>query len=141
MNTQILSLEDGIGPTAPVADIVGPTLNATVLLELEVSDPEVVAELQKHSEGDPRQAYALGALRLGVMALRQAAGALDATAIREAGQNLISSLAELLAKRGAEITTDLAGGWSLGRVLAGQTGFRVVSLGWQGRSRPESHRG
>ena len=83
--------------------------NATIPLALEVSDPEVVAELQKHGEGTPRQAYSLGALRLGVQALRQAAGALDATAIREAGQNLIASLAELLAKRGTEITTDLAG--------------------------------
>jgi hypothetical protein len=110
MNAQMLSSEENaFSPAATVADIVGPALSATVLLELEVSDPEVVAELRKHSEGAPREAYALGALRLGVLSLRQAAGELDATAIREAGQNLISSLSELLAKHGTEITTDLAG--------------------------------
>jgi hypothetical protein len=110
MNTQIQSSgENGISPAATVADILVPALNATVLLALEVSDPEVVAELKKHSEGAPREAYALGALRLGVLSLRQAAGELDATAIREAGQKLLSSLAELLTKRGTEITTELTG--------------------------------
>ena len=62
MHTQIESLtQTGIPLTTTVADIVGPVLNATILLELEVSDPEVVAELQKHGEGVPRQGYALGA--------------------------------------------------------------------------------
>jgi hypothetical protein len=109
MNTQILSFENGISTTAAFADIEGPALNATVPLALEVSDPEVVAELKKHSEGATREAYALGALRLGVLSLRQAAGELDATAIREAGQTLLSSLAGLLSQRGTEITTDLTG--------------------------------
>ena len=35
----------------------------------------MVAELKKHAEAPPREGYALGALRLGVLALRQAAGA------------------------------------------------------------------
>ena len=95
-------------PRSAQCRLVTPVLNATVLLALEVSDAEVVAELKKHSEGAPRQAFALGALRLGVLSLRQAAGELDATAIREAGQKLLSSLAELLAQRGTEITTDLS---------------------------------
>src|ERR1039458_10137057 len=94
---------------AAVADYEAPALNATVLLALEVSDAEAVAELKKHTEGAPREAYALGALRLGVLSLRQAAGELDATAIREAGQTLLSSLAGLLSQRGTEITTDLTG--------------------------------
>ena len=97
------------GAIAAVADYETPALNATVLLALEVSDAEVIAELKKHTEGAAREAYALGALRLGVLSLRQAAGELDATAIREAGQKLLSNLAELLAQRGTEITTDLSG--------------------------------
>ena len=94
---------------AAVADYETPALNATVLLALEISDAEVIAELKKHTDGVAREAYAIGALRLGVLSLRQAAGELDATAIREAGQKLLSSLAELLAQRGTEITTDLSG--------------------------------
>ncbi len=110
MNTQILSSgENGISPARTVADSLVSALNATVLLALEVSDPEVVAELKKHTEGAPREAFALGALRLGVLSLRQAAGELDATAIREAGQTLLSSLADLLSKRGTELTSEISG--------------------------------
>lgn len=89
----------------PLSDVAP----ATVLLALEVTDPEVVAELHKHPQGALREKYALGALRLGVLALRQAAGELDAAQVREAGENLLHSLAELLTKRGTEISTDIAG--------------------------------
>ena len=50
--------------TSAVADYEPPALNAAVLLALEVSDAEVVAELKKHTKGAPRETYALGALRL-----------------------------------------------------------------------------
>jgi predicted ATP-dependent Lon-type protease len=40
------------GAIAAVADYEAPALNATVLLALEVSDAEVVAELKKHTEGN-----------------------------------------------------------------------------------------
>src|SRR5271154_6065795 len=81
----------------------------TLLLSLEVGDSDVVLELEKHSEGLPREKYALSALRLGVLALRQAAGELDATTIRSAAQDMLSGLGQLLAQRGTEISTDIAG--------------------------------
>ena len=43
------------GTSAAVADYEPPALNATVLLALEVSDAEVVAELKKHTEGAARE--------------------------------------------------------------------------------------
>jgi hypothetical protein len=82
---------------------------ANLFLGLEVVDPELIAELEKYQDGTPREKYALGALRLGALAIRQASGELDAVKVREASQDLIAGLGELLAKRGTEITADLSG--------------------------------
>lgn len=81
----------------------------TILVSLEVGDPDVVVELEKHAEGLPREKFALCALRLGVLALRQAAGELDATAVRDAAQDLLQNLGQLLTKRGSEISGDISG--------------------------------
>jgi hypothetical protein len=83
--------------------------SSTLLLSLEVADPDVVTELEKHADGPSREKYALSALRLGVLALRQAAGELDATTVRAAAQDLLAGLGQLLSKRGTEITTDISG--------------------------------
>jgi hypothetical protein len=80
-----------------------------LVISLEVGDPEVATELLKHAEGLPRERFALGALRLGVLALRQAAGEVDAVAVRNAAQDLLEKLGQLLATRGAELTTELSG--------------------------------
>jgi len=73
-------------------------------LALRVTDPEIVLELLRHSEGDERDRYALGALRLGVLALRLAGGQLDAGAIREAGQNLLADMRATLVEQSNELT-------------------------------------
>ncbi|MFL6449735.1 MAG: hypothetical protein ACJ746_18945 [Bryobacteraceae bacterium] len=82
--------------------------HATVLLALEVTDPEVVTELQKYPDGPKREQFALSALRLGSLALRQATGEVDASTVRDAGEKLLHSLAELLAKRGTEISGEIS---------------------------------
>jgi len=67
------------------------TIPYSFLLELVVTDPEVIAELWAKPEGRDRDEYALGALRLGILALRQARGQMDGGAIapsREAEQRL-----------------------------------------------------
>ena len=50
---------------------------STFQITLAVVDLDVITELEKHEEGHCREKYALSALRLGVLALRQAAGELD----------------------------------------------------------------
>ena len=45
-----------------------------VTLRLEVTDAEVLAELRSRGEGDERDQFALAALRIGVLAMRSAAG-------------------------------------------------------------------
>jgi hypothetical protein len=83
--------------------------DTSLFIALEVVDPEVVAELEKYPDGSPREKYALGALRLGALAIRQASGELDAVAVREASQELLAGLGELLATRGTALTADLSG--------------------------------
>jgi hypothetical protein len=56
------------------------TIPYSLLLELVVTDPEVITELWAKPEGRERDEYALGALRLGILALRQARGQIDAAA-------------------------------------------------------------
>jgi hypothetical protein len=75
----------------PVADL--PKL---LRLELEVREPEVIAELYKYPEGPTRDALALSALRLGVLALRQASGVIDSAMVKHEGERLLQSIAELL---------------------------------------------
>jgi len=82
---------------------------ATLELHLHVSDPEVIAELEKSPVGADRERFALSALRLGVFALRQARGELDAGILREAGQKILHDLETLLKDEGGRLTGNLAG--------------------------------
>lgn len=87
-----------------------PVFQQVVLeLHLHVNDPEVIAELEKHPAGPDRERFALSALRLGVLALRQARGELDAGVVREAGQQILHDLEALFKSEGDRLTGDLAG--------------------------------
>lgn len=59
-------------------------------LRLRVTDPDVLAELARLPEPADREAFALAALRIGVLAVRQAAGALDERALRDAGKAMVA---------------------------------------------------
>jgi hypothetical protein len=76
-------------------------------LELRVTDPEVIAELQRIPEGEAREQYALSALRLGVLSLRMASGQVDAGSIREAGQTLVMEIDGMLGARATQLTSDV----------------------------------
>jgi hypothetical protein len=100
-----------------------------VTIRVEVNDPEVAAELRRHAEGDERDAFALAALRIGVLALRNASGQMDANAMREAGRALVGEMRDLLTARAAELTTSISG--ALTQYLDPQGGLfhqRVQSL-------------
>jgi hypothetical protein len=82
---------------------------ATLRLELLVTDPEVTHELTRRAEGPERDAYARHSLRLGVLALRQAIGSLDAQTIQREGERLLHSVRELLVERNGQVTEGLTG--------------------------------
>ncbi len=65
---------------------------ASLSLELVVRDSEVIAELWSNPAGELRDEFALKALRIGVLALRQARGQLDVDAVRREGDRLIEQM-------------------------------------------------
>ncbi|MCE9581597.1 MAG: hypothetical protein K8T20_03670 [Planctomycetes bacterium] len=65
-------------------------------LNLHVTDVEVLAELQRLPDPAEREAFALAALRIGILAIRQAGGAVDERALRDAGKALVSDVARVM---------------------------------------------
>ena len=61
-------------------------------LELTVEDRDTIRELAKFSEGPEREDYALEALKIGVVALKHAAGAFDTEFIKKETNRLVESL-------------------------------------------------
>lgn len=92
----------------------------TVALELEIDDPEVLAELERRPDPAERNAFALTALRIGVLALRSAGGQVDGAAIREAGTKLLGDLRELLSAKAQEMSSNV--GSALQQYLDPRTG-------------------
>jgi len=68
----------------------------TIQLHLTVADPDIICELMKHPEGEARDLFALSSLRLGVLALRQATGTVDADSVRLEGERLMNSVKSAL---------------------------------------------
>lgn len=61
-------------------------------LELTVRDPEVIREITAYPEGRMRQDFAGTCLKIGVLALKQAEGQIDAHAVRNEGEKLLESM-------------------------------------------------
>src|SRR5271166_4209502 len=74
-------------------------------LELVVTDREVVEELSRRPDPEDRADYAQAALKVGVLAIRQAAGVLDTRAIHEEGQHLIQTM-ELALKEHTDLVSN-----------------------------------
>lgn len=78
-------------------------------LDLLVSDPETVEALLEHPAGEARDQYALAALKIGVQALRWAAGRLDSDLIRQESSRLLESMDERLQTHTRTIHDRLSG--------------------------------
>ena len=77
-------------------------------LHLVITDPETAIELGKRSAGEERHVFALAALRVGVLAIAQAQGRIDADAIRHETDRLVESLDTRLAQHSQEVGMRLA---------------------------------
>lgn len=73
-------------------------------LQLIVTDPEVCAELRAHESEHERNRYALAALRIGVHAMRQATGVIDARSVRDEVAEMLTSLRDVLAEHSVQCT-------------------------------------
>jgi len=85
------------------------TIPFSLPLELTVTDREVIAELFAKQEGHERDDYALGALRLGVFALRQARGQIDANALKREGERLLGDVQLALTEHRTNLDRTLVG--------------------------------
>ena len=84
-----------------------PETELGLLLKLRVTDPEVLAELQQREDTD-REQYALTALRVGVIALRQAGGFVDAQTLKNEGELILKELEKKLQKHTSDLDRDLS---------------------------------
>jgi hypothetical protein len=98
---------DGKKPPLSIKTVVATTEN-TLVLTLLIDDPQIVVELKKYTDANARNSFAVSALRIGVLALRQAQGQVDAETLRNEGHHLLSELKQELQSRVAEIDTKVA---------------------------------
>lgn len=92
---------------APAADPARASADPAIDLGLVVRDRDVLAYLERFAEGDPRDRAALAALRVGVLAIQQAGGTVDAQAVRSEGERLIAGVKSELDRHAAAISADL----------------------------------
>ncbi len=84
-------------------------LGSSIILSLVIEDPDILHQLRQFSEGPSQDAFALSAMKIGVLALRQAQGQVDADTLRQEGQHLMSELKQELSSKVIEIDHKVAG--------------------------------
>ena len=87
----------------------GAELPETLDLQLTVVDHETIEELLSYPCGEGRELVALNALRIGVLALRQARGRIDADLIQRETQRMLSGLESQLSSHAFQMQEKLAG--------------------------------
>lgn len=92
----------------PAGELDGDRLPYSMSIELVVKDRETIAELHRHAEGQTRNQFALDALRIGVLALRQARGQLDVDLIQRETERMLGNLANRLEDHARTVQTHLA---------------------------------
>jgi hypothetical protein len=81
---------------------------ASLRLDLIITEQDLISELSSYPEGRERNEFAKNALRIGILALKQAQGRLDADVIRNEGDRLISGLESKLTAYQQSTTVNLA---------------------------------
>jgi hypothetical protein len=93
----------------PLFGTIGPEAVEGLELALTVTDRDTIDELTSYRAGDEREEFALNALRIGVLALRQARGRVDADLIQRETQQMLASLEGRLSAHAAQMHARLAG--------------------------------
>lgn len=81
---------------------------AAMELHLRISDSDLVAELSAYEEGGDREEFAMSALKIGTIALRQAQGRIDADTVRHEGKLFIQNMGNALEKHQNEVTGQIS---------------------------------
>jgi hypothetical protein len=80
-----------------------------LVLELAIEDRDTIDELCAYPAGPERESFALNALRIGVLALRQARGRIDVDMLQQETQRLLASLQVQLDAHANQTHDQLAG--------------------------------
>jgi len=90
-------------------DVYGPDdeLPESLELDLDVRDPDTISELCRQSP-EARDDFALQALRIGVLALRQARGVVDGDAVRKESDRLLKSMHDRMNQHAEAVQTRLS---------------------------------
>lgn len=84
------------------------TDGAEIQLALTITDPELCAELAEHPDEQERSEFAIRAMKIGALALRQAQGRIDVEQVRREGSRLINDLAQKLEGHQREMTGQIS---------------------------------
>ena len=71
---------------------VSPNGSASVELILQINDSDLCSELVTYPEGEEREEFAISAMKIGVIALRQAQGRIDADRVRQEGERFVDNM-------------------------------------------------
>lgn len=99
---EISTENSGTVQTVPV------NTTGSVELELSISDTDICAELESRADGRARHDFAVHALKIGVLAVRQAQGRIDADAVRNEGDRLITELGRVLGAHQEDVNRTVA---------------------------------
>ncbi len=78
--------------------------SASVELYLQIDDGDLCSELAAYPEGEEREEFAISAMRIGVIALRQAQGRIDADRVRQEGERFVDNMRVALETHQQEVT-------------------------------------
>lgn len=88
---------------------IEPDNGSEMSLRLEVDDVETIAALAQFPAGEQRDAFALKALRIGVLALGQARGQIDTVAVRGECEKMLVALQSQLREHAGSLQQKLSG--------------------------------
>ncbi|MYE54208.1 MAG: hypothetical protein F4X34_03305, partial [Chloroflexi bacterium] len=82
--------------------------NDVIELHLHISDSNLLSELYAHQEGEERNDFAISAMKIGAIALRQAQGRIDADTVRHEGELFIQNMGNPLEKHQNEVAGQIS---------------------------------
>ena len=88
--------------------LIAAELPPDLVLQLQVTDRESIAELMLRAEGRDRDEYALSALQIGLLSLKHARGQVDTEAVRREAERLVTELNGVMEDYRKQLNNQLA---------------------------------
>src|SRR5213593_3550850 len=83
-------------------------LDIRLNLHLSITDPDIVTALSPIRETRERDQYAVAAMKVGVLAIRQASGVLDSRTIHDQCADFLKTIGETLSEHTESVSSQVA---------------------------------